>query len=109
MLDLKPEMLETVKKILVEHVPEFDVLAFGSRVTGAVKEFSDLDLVIMTKEPLSIRRISRLKEAFSESDLPLKVDIVDWAATDENFRAIIQRGTEVVCVGRRSRLNHRLR
>ena len=96
MLDLKPEWLETVRRILADHVPEFEALAFGSRVTDTVKEFSDLDLVIMTKEPLPIRRTARLKEAFSESDLPIKVDVVDWAATDENFRAIIQRGTEVV-------------
>ncbi len=96
MINLKPEWLETVKLILAEHVPEFDVLAFGSRVTATVKEFSDLDLVIMTTEPLSIRRLARLKEAFSESDLPIKVDVVDWATTDESFRAIIQKGTEVV-------------
>ena len=96
MINLKPEWLETVKLILAEHVPEFDVLAFGSRVTATVKEFSDLDLVIMTTEPLSIRRLARLKEAFSESDLPIKEDVVDWATTDESFRAIIQKGTEVV-------------
>ncbi len=100
MLDLDARHLETVKRILARHVPEFDVLAFGSRVTGEVKEFSDLDLVIMTTEPLPVRRIARLKEAFSESDLPIKVDVVDWAATDDNFRAIIRRGTEVVRKGK---------
>lgn len=96
MIDLKSEYLETVKHILAEHMPEYEVLAFGSRVTGNVKEFSDLDLVIMTDRPLPLRRMARLKEAFSESNLPIKVDVVDWATTDENFRAIIRRGTEVV-------------
>lgn len=96
MINLEPDHLETVKRILAEHVPELDVLAFGSRVTSSVKEFSDLDLVVMTTQPLPIRRRARLVEAFSESNLPFKVDVVDWAATDERFRAVIPKGTEVV-------------
>ncbi|MCX6641635.1 MAG: nucleotidyltransferase domain-containing protein [bacterium] len=96
MIDLKPEHLETVKRILAELAIEYDVVVFGSRITPNAKEFSDLDLAIMTAEPLPLRRMRQLKEAFSESNLPFKVDLVDWAATDEGFRAIIQRGTEVV-------------
>ena len=30
-----------------------------------------------------------LKEAFRESDLPFKVDVIDWASTKENFRKLI--------------------
>lgn len=80
-------------------MPEFDVLAFGSRLNPSVKEFADLDLVIMTMQPLSIRRYRRLVEAFSESDLPIKVGLVDWATTDQNFRAIIRQKTEMVQKG----------
>jgi type I restriction enzyme S subunit len=96
MINLKPRYLEIVKRILADHVPEFDVSAFGSRVNSKVKEFSDLDLVVMTTQPLPVRRLRRLVEAFSESNLPIKVDVVDWAATDESFRAIIRQGMEVV-------------
>lgn len=32
---------------------------------------------------------ARLAEAFSESDLPWKVDLVDWATTTPAFRTII--------------------
>jgi len=31
-----------------------------------------------------------LADDFSESDLPFKVDIVDWATTGERFRKIIE-------------------
>ncbi len=99
MLDLDKKHLEIIKQILAEHVSEFEVLAYGSRVTGTAKPFSDLDLVIMTTEPLPIRRMARLREAFSESDLPIKVDIADWATTDEGFRGIIQKGTVGVWKG----------
>lgn len=89
MLDLKPEHLELVKFILNTHVPGLRVIAFGSRVTGRAKPHSDLDLALMTDQPLSITIIGRLREAFSESDLPMRVDLVDWAETPENFRRLI--------------------
>lgn len=37
-----------------------------------------------------------LEEDFSESDLPWKVDVVDWAATSESFRMVIERDRVVV-------------
>ncbi|WP_291366558.1 nucleotidyltransferase family protein [Acetobacter sp. UBA5411] len=72
-------------RILNEIVPDREVRAFGSRVTGKAKPFSDLDLAVMGDEPLSLETRARLEEAFSESDLPWKVDVLDWALMDEGF------------------------
>ena len=47
---------------------------------------SDLDLALMTDEPLSIARTAELKAAFTKSDLPSRVDLVDWASTSQSFR-----------------------
>jgi predicted nucleotidyltransferase len=99
MIHLKPEQLRIVQEILADHVPEFEVLAFGSRVTGREKEHSDLDLAVLTTTPLPLRRLLRLQEAFDESDLPIKVDVVDWAAADENFRAVIRQACETIRSG----------
>jgi type I restriction enzyme S subunit len=90
-IDISPKDLETVKNILEKHVPEYEVRAFGSRVTWTAKESSDLDLVVMTDKPLATMRLADLKEDFSESDLPFKVDVVDWAATKEGFKKIIEK------------------
>jgi uncharacterized protein len=90
-LDIEPQGLRTVLRILTQHLPEYDVYAFGSRVTGTARKASDLDLVVMTSKSLSIESKANLREAFSESDLPFKVDVVDWADTDENFRKLILR------------------
>jgi predicted nucleotidyltransferase len=81
-----------VSDILRKHVPGLDVFAFGSRARRTAKPFSDLDLVVMTETQLSISVIAALTEAFSESDLPWKVDVVDWAATSPEFQAVIDRG-----------------
>ena len=89
-IDINPIDLKTVQQILREKVPELEVRVFGSRASWTARETSDLDLVLMTKEPLDISRMAKLKESFSKSNLPFRVDIVDWADTSENFRKITE-------------------
>lgn len=50
----------------------------------------------MTDKPLDIPRLGDLCEAFSQSDLPFQVDIVDWASVSESFRGIIKKECVVV-------------
>ena len=95
-IDLNPNHLVTVKAILEEHVPECEVRAFGSRATWTAKDYSDLDLAVVGEGPLDWRTLSRLKEAFEESELPMRVDVLDWRATSENFHRQIQRDYVVV-------------
>ena len=89
-IDIAPADLETVRCILREHAPELEVHAFGSRVSWTARETSDLDIALLTEEPLSIARMTNLKAAFTKSYLPFRVDIVDWASTSENFRKVIE-------------------
>lgn len=90
-LDIRPDDLNVVRSILRRHVPEREVRAFGSRVTGTARQFSDLDLAVMGETPLTIDTAAALSEAFSDSHLPFKVDIVDWASVSPQFQAIIQQ------------------
>ena len=53
----------------------------------------------MGSAPLPASILADLKEAFSESDLPFKVDIVDWAETKESFRRIIESACVIVQTG----------
>lgn len=62
---------------------------FGSRATGRARLTSDLDLAIDCGRRLTLDEIARLAEAFSDSDLPYKVDFLDWNALDDGFRRII--------------------
>lgn len=41
-------------------------------------------------EPLSFASLGELRQAFDESDLPWKVDLVDWHDIGEDFRRIIK-------------------
>ncbi len=86
-LKVEPKELRIIQQILRTHVPGMEVWAFGSRVHGEnLKPFSDLDLVIISPGPLSTLQMLDLKEAFTESDLPFKVDLLDWSTLDESSR-----------------------
>jgi type I restriction enzyme S subunit len=101
-IDLLAVDLDRVLCILARHVPDREVWAFGSRVSGAARKFSDLDLAIVGDEPLSAAVLADLHDAFRESDLPFKVDVVDWATAQEHFRRIIQREYVSIRAGRQS-------
>ena len=96
LIDIRPDHWEIVQRILQEHVPNLEVWAFGSRAKWNAKAFSDLDLAIITDEPLPIDTSAALNEAFSESDLPWKVDVVDWASISKEFKDIIEQDKVVV-------------
>ncbi len=85
-----------VRRILSHYLPGYTVWAFGSRVTGTAKPYSDLDLVVQTDEPLTLESMATIKDAFDESDLTIRVDVVDWAATSDHFREIIQQQYVVI-------------
>jgi predicted nucleotidyltransferase len=95
-LRLTGDQLEIVRAILRQHLPRQEVRAFGSRAGGTPKPFSDLDLLVLTDEPLELRSRVLLEEAFSESDLPFKVDLVDWSTTDASFRERLLAGSVVL-------------
>ena len=81
-------------------MPECEVRAFGSRATWTAKDYSDLDLAVVGEGPLDWRTLDRLKETFEESDLPMRVDVLDWHAISDSFRGVIERDY-VVCAENR--------
>jgi len=63
--------------------------AFGSRVTGRHRKFSDLDLCYRDSIPDPV--VGKIFIEFEESDLPYKVDLVNWNNCDKDFRDQIQK------------------
>jgi predicted nucleotidyltransferase len=95
-LDVRPDHLTMVQAILRRNVPDHEVWAFGSRVTGKAKPTSDLDLCIIGTSPLPYETSARLRQDFSDSDIPYSVDLVDWATCSASFRCIIEQDKVVV-------------
>ena len=99
-IKLSPQDLVEVRQILKERMSDYAVCAFGSRVRGDARKYSDLDLAIITNEPISLSKMADLVDAFDESGLAFKVDVVDWATTSDTFRRIIEADKVVLQTGK---------
>ena len=90
-LVLPTRYLREVEWILGMVVADVEVWAYGSRVTGTAYEASDLDLVLRAPglEPVPPGQLGALTTAFQESNIPIIVDVHDWALLPEWFRRTI--------------------
>ncbi len=88
-INLPNDELEIITNLLQKYVPHSEIWAFGSRVNGNAKQYSDLDLAIIDSKSIDIHLIIALKEAFSESKLDIKVDLLEWNNLNESFQKII--------------------
>ena len=99
MIDLEKDQLDTVRQILETHVPQCAVRVFGSRAKGTSTRYSDLDLALVCSAKIDWQQLESLKSAFSESDLPICIDIVDWHAVSDSFQRCIAEHYEVLIGG----------
>jgi len=76
----------------------FEVWAYGSRVNGSAHFGSDLDLVIrsqsLNKLPANI--YIDLCEKIRDSNIPILVELRDWAMLPESFHKNIEKQYEVL-------------
>ena len=96
-LDLPRPYRKQLEALLCEHVPGVEVWAYGSRVSGESHEGSDLDLVLRspTLEPLGGEYLD-LVEALENSNIPILIQVHDWARLPASFHQEIERGCVVV-------------
>ena len=92
---LEDRYLEIIKDILNKYseLDKHSVFIFGSRALGSAQKFSDVDVGIKGDRPIEYSVISRLVDDFEESDLPFRVDVVDFSKTDERFRSVSEKAT----------------
>ncbi|MCE8163472.1 MAG: nucleotidyltransferase domain-containing protein [Candidatus Moeniiplasma glomeromycotorum] len=86
-LQLEERHQKIIQQILNKYPYQF--YAYGSRVKGVAKKFSDLDLCYQEEIPLSV--ISQLREEFTESNLPFEVELVNWRHMRPVFHEMIKK------------------
>ena len=95
-IDMRPDHAVLVRGILKERLPKgVRVWVFGSRATCKAKPYSDLDLALEGDGILPNALVNDLADAFRESDLPWKVDVLDLNAIAPTFRKVIDKDREV--------------
>lgn len=75
-----------------------EVWAYGSRVNGTAHDASDIDLVIRTHnlQPLNWKTFCTLREKINNSNIPVLVDLRDWASLPASFHIEILKQYEVL-------------
>lgn len=90
-INIDPRDLAEIKAILMQHlIPSSQVWVFGSRIGDRVKPYSDIDLAIdLDGKTMPLRLSSQLAHTFEESNISIKVDVVDYNNIDVSFKKII--------------------
>ncbi len=97
-LHLQPKHREVLEALLREHLPDVEVWAYGSRVSGKSHDGSDLDLVLRGPglKEIPVGQLGDLEEAVRESTVPFLVEARDWARLPERFHGEIERNHAVL-------------
>ena len=97
-LDLPRRYRDQIEVLLREHVPGVEVWAYGSRVNGESHDASDLDLVLRGSDLKRIPsgQLADLNEALEESNVPIIVQVHDWARLPESFHREIEQAYVVL-------------
>jgi predicted nucleotidyltransferase len=90
MLDIPIQYEQIIARIAHTYAPDHEVRVFGSRVRGTARQHSDVDLAFMGANPLSMDQLLHLREAFENSELPFRVDLVDWQGATAAFKASVE-------------------
>ena len=99
MIDLRPQDLSLVLRLVALTVPaSVEIWAYGSRVNGNAYDGSDLDLVLRSPDLQEIppASLNHCRTALTESNLPIFVDVHDWARLPASFHERILTRYEVL-------------
>jgi predicted nucleotidyltransferase len=93
-IHISPSQEKVILTIIKKHFPKSKILLFGSRVRGDHKQYSDLDICLDDQgQPLPLAKLSMLEEELSQTEIPFKIDIVDWNRITSDFQQIIMAGS----------------
>jgi len=73
------------------YIPDATVWAFGSRVKGSNRTSSDLDLAVLCDKQTAKKQLPKLNEVFVESDIPFKVQLLDFNRLPANMQENIKK------------------
>ncbi|MBN2020161.1 MAG: nucleotidyltransferase domain-containing protein [Sedimentisphaerales bacterium] len=73
------------------YIPRTTVWAFGSRIKSSHRPTSDLDLAVLCDKETAKSQLLKLVEVFVESDIPFKVQLLDFNRLPENMQENIKK------------------
>ena len=88
------EIIKSVQKHLKEK--HYKIFVFGSRVNGEATEKSDIDVGVDAGAKVSASVMLDIKEDMDNLPVMQKIDVVDFACLDEDFKKVALKNIEVI-------------
>jgi len=87
---LSKKIEREIRKIISRFLSpkEYQIFIFGSRANNRAENFSDYDVGIWGKKPVAGHILVEIEEVLEESDLPFRVDVVDFSLVSPDFRKV---------------------
>ncbi|MBN2590831.1 MAG: nucleotidyltransferase domain-containing protein [Sedimentisphaerales bacterium] len=83
--------LQYILEQLKTYLPDSIIWAFGSRIKGSNRPVSDLDLAVFCDKDTAKKQMPKLNEIFIESDIPFKIQLLDFNRLPENMKDNIKK------------------
>ncbi len=83
------ESFKFIRETVYKHLPEeeYETFIYGSRADGTAQKWSDIDVGIRGKRgEISGVLLEDIREELEKSDIPYKVEVVDFAKVANSFR-----------------------
>ena len=83
--------LQYILEQIKSYIPDSTIWVFGSRIKGSHRPSSDLDLAVLCDKETAKRQLLRLNEIFIESDIPFKIQLLDFYRLPVNIQKNIKK------------------
>jgi predicted nucleotidyltransferase len=82
---------EKIVDIISALIPNAKIYLFGSRARGTHSKWSDIDLALDTGKPLTNTNIDEVKSVLAATNIPYKVDVLDFQTVSTEMQVSIKR------------------
>ena len=82
--------IKTIIQSVLNPLP-VEIILFGSRAIGTASPSSDYDIALKSDKPIPGSGMGVIREKLEDSNIPYKIDIVDYAVTSPELRANIDK------------------
>ena len=93
-LQIPSEWLTEIEQLFTKHLSDVELWAYGSRVQGKAHAGSDLDLMVkhpIKPDNMTCENLTDFREALRDSNLPVMVDVMDYARIPNEFKTEFER------------------
>jgi predicted nucleotidyltransferase len=82
---------EKIISLISALLPRAKIYLFGSRARGTYSKWSDIDIALDADVPLPITAVDEIKSVFEATNMPYKIEVVDFHRVSPSMREAIRR------------------